>query len=383
MVMRMSSCYLATKTATGAFPVEKRSLGRTGLSIAPIVFGGNVFGWTADEKTSFALLDAFFDAGFNAIDTADVYSAWVDGHVGGESETIIGKWLKQSSVKREDAVIVTKVGFDNRGQKTGLSAKWIEEAVEASLKRLQTDYIDLYLAHKPDADVPLEETPAAFGKLKEQGKIRAIGCSNYSASQLQEALDTAAKNNLPRYDVLQPEYNLYNRKDFEGPLAELVAQRRAEDRRELLLQPLLGADRGVHAHRIGDAETREGVDLEPLLVGRQHLLAFHVHAENALVDILDAVGEGHAQDEPGARMAEALLGLVAVHGALDLPKAEDQRLLVLGDDRKRLRQDDEQRDGADEQAQRMAEQALEHHWPPFAAASGAAFARRWTSFSGR
>lgn len=123
-------------------------------------------------------------------------------------------------------MIVTKVGFDNRGQKTGLSAKWIAEAVDASLKRLQTDYIDLYLAHKPDADVPLEETLAAFAKLKEQGKIRAIGCSNYSVSQLQEALDTAAKNDLPRYDVLQPEYNLYNRADFEGPLADLcVAQK--------------------------------------------------------------------------------------------------------------------------------------------------------------
>lgn len=204
--------------------MEKRSLGRTGLSIAPIVFGGNVFGWTADEKTSFALLDAFFDAGFNAIDTADVYSAWVDGHEGGESEAIIGKWLKQSSVRREDAVIVTKVGFDNRGQKTGLGSKRIAQAVEASLMRLQTDYIDLYLAHKPDPDVPVEETLAAFEKLKEQGKIRAIGCSNYSAAQLREALDAAAENDLPRYDVLQPEYNLYNRADFDGELAALCLE---------------------------------------------------------------------------------------------------------------------------------------------------------------
>lgn len=204
--------------------MEKRALGRTGLSIAPIVFGGNVFGWTADEKTSFQLLDAFFDAGFNAVDTADVYSAWVPGHQGGESEAIIGKWLKQSSVKREDAVIVTKVGFDNNERKTGLSAKWINEAVDASLKRLQTDYIDLYLAHKPDEDVPLEETLGAFARLKEQGKIRAIGCSNYSAEQLQASLDVAARNNLPRYDVLQPEYNLYNRADFEGPLADLCVK---------------------------------------------------------------------------------------------------------------------------------------------------------------
>lgn len=204
--------------------MEKRTLGRTGLSIAPIVFGGNVFGWTADEKTSFQLLDAFFDAGFNAIDTADVYSAWVPGHQGGESEAIIGKWLKQSSVKREDAVIITKVGYDNKERKTGLSAKWIAEAVDASLKRLQTDYIDLYLAHKPDTDVPLEETLGAFAKLKEQGKIRSIGCSNYNAEQLQASLDVAANSNLPRYDVLQPEYNLYNRADFEGPLADLCVK---------------------------------------------------------------------------------------------------------------------------------------------------------------
>ncbi|MFK0385241.1 aldo/keto reductase [Agrobacterium sp. NPDC090273] len=204
--------------------MEKRALGRTGLSVAPIVFGGNVFGWTADEKTSFQLLDAFFDAGFNAIDTADVYSAWVPGHQGGESEAIIGKWLKQSSVKREDAVIVTKVGFDNNERKTGLSAAWIAQAVDDSLRRLQTDYIDLYLAHKPDADVPLEETLGAFAKLKEQGKIRSIGCSNYDAAQLQQSLDVAAKTDLPRYDVLQPEYNLYNRAAFEGPLADLCVR---------------------------------------------------------------------------------------------------------------------------------------------------------------
>ncbi|MFN3508868.1 MAG: aldo/keto reductase [Allorhizobium sp.] len=201
--------------------MQKRALGRTGLSIAPIVFGGNVFGWTADEKTSFDLLDRFFDAGFNTIDTADVYSAWVDGHEGGESETVIGKWLKQGKVRREDAVIVTKVGFDNNGRKTGLSAKWIAEAVEGSLKRLGTDYIDLYLAHKPDADTPIEETLEAFARLKDQGKIRAIGCSNYEADQLQASFDAAARAGLPRFDVLQPEYNLYTRDRFEGRLRDL------------------------------------------------------------------------------------------------------------------------------------------------------------------
>lgn len=208
----------------GRISLEKRALGRTGLSIAPIVFGGNVFGWTADERTSFQLLDAFFDAGFNAIDTADVYSAWVPGHQGGESEAIIGKWLKTGSIKREDAVIVTKVGFDNNERKTGLSANWIAKAVEDSLRRLQTDYIDLYLAHKPDADVPLEETLGAFAKLKEQGKVRAIGCSNYDAAQLQESLEVAGKTGLGRFDILQPEYNLYNRNSFEGPLADLCVR---------------------------------------------------------------------------------------------------------------------------------------------------------------
>lgn len=204
--------------------MQNRTLGRTGLSVAPIVFGGNVFGWTADEKTSLQLLDAFFDAGFNAIDTADVYSAWVPGHQGGESETIIGKWLKSGSVKREDAVIVTKVGFDNNERKTGLSADWIAKAVDDSLRRLQTDYIDLYLAHKPDDAVPLEETLGAFARLKEAGKVKAIGCSNYNADQLQASLDVAQETGLGRFDVLQPEYNLYTRNKFEGPLADLCAR---------------------------------------------------------------------------------------------------------------------------------------------------------------
>ena len=201
--------------------MEMRRLGKTGISVAPIVFGGNIFGWTADEKTSFALLDSFFDAGFNAIDTADVYSRWVDGHEGGESERVIGRWLKQSPVKREDAVIVTKVGSDLGEGRKGLKEKWIVQAVEDSLSRLQTDYIDLYLSHWPDPETPHEETLGAYAKLKQQGKIRAIGCSNFDATLLQSSLDAADKAGVPRYDVIQPEYNLYNRASFEGPLAEL------------------------------------------------------------------------------------------------------------------------------------------------------------------
>lgn len=201
--------------------MQKRVLGRTGLSIAPVVFGGNVFGWTADEKTSFDLLDRFFEAGFDTIDTADVYSSWVEGHVGGESETIIGRWLKRGSVARDRVTIVSKVGFDTQGRKTGLSARWIKEAAEASLKRLGTDHIDLYLAHKPDEETPIEETLDAFDRLKQEGKVRAIGCSNYDAQQLQHSLDAAAQAGLPRFDVLQPEYNLYSRDRFEGPIRDL------------------------------------------------------------------------------------------------------------------------------------------------------------------
>ncbi|CDZ36131.1 Aldo/keto reductase [Neorhizobium galegae bv. officinalis] len=201
--------------------MELRALGRTGLSISPVVLGGNVFGWTADARTSFDILDRFFDAGFNTIDTADSYNRWVPGHVGGESEAIIGKWLKSSSVSRDKAVIVTKVGSDMGQGKKDLSAKWILEEVENSLRRLQSDYIDLYLAHWPDETVPYEETLGAFAKLKEQGKIRAIGCSNLDAQMLQDSFDAAKKAGLPRYDVLQPQYNLYDRDTFEGPLADL------------------------------------------------------------------------------------------------------------------------------------------------------------------
>lgn len=204
--------------------MELRALGRTGLSISPVVLGTNVFGWTADEKTSFDVLDRFFDAGFNTIDTADSYSRWVSGHVGGESEAIIGKWLKRGGVSRDKAIVVTKVGSDMGQGKKDLSAKWILEEVEHSLRRLQSDYIDLYLAHWPDDTVSQEETLGAFARLKEQGKVRAIGCSNYDAKLLQESFDVASKSGFPRYDVLQPQYNLYDRDTFEGPIADLCVE---------------------------------------------------------------------------------------------------------------------------------------------------------------
>ncbi|WP_102960182.1 aldo/keto reductase [Mangrovicella endophytica] len=202
--------------------MQPRPLGRTGLQIMPLVFGGNVFGWTVDEAQSFRLLDGFVDAGFNAIDTADVYSSWVPGHSGGESETIIGKWLKANPAKRDKVLILTKVGSDLGGDRKGLSARWIAQAVEDSLKRLQVEQIDLYQSHWPDESVPYEETLGAYATLLKVGKIRAIGASNLSASQLRESLKVAREKGLPRYETLQPEYNLYSRADFEGELRELV-----------------------------------------------------------------------------------------------------------------------------------------------------------------
>lgn len=199
--------------------MEQRALGKSQLKVAPIALGGNVFGWTADEKTSFAILDAFVDAGFNLIDTADAYSRWVPGHKGGESETIIGKWFKKSG-KRDKVVIATKVAkLDVR---PGLSADNIAKAAEDSLKRLQTDHIDLYQSHEDDRSVTFEETLGAYKKLIDAGKVRVIGASNYTAQRLAEALEVSKKHNLPRYESLQPEYNLVERRGFEADLEPLV-----------------------------------------------------------------------------------------------------------------------------------------------------------------
>lgn len=204
--------------------MEKRKVGNSDLSIAPLMLGGNVFGWTADEAASFAVLDAFAAAGFSAIDTADVYSMWVPGHKGGESETVLGKWMA-SRKNRDKVVIATKVGMLPIGGKPGLSKAQIHEAVEASLKRLQTDYIDIYFAHRDHEENPLEETLEAFGALVKAGKVRVIGASNYSAERLAQALDVSAKHNLPRYEVLQPLYNLYDRSGFEAGLAALCKEK--------------------------------------------------------------------------------------------------------------------------------------------------------------
>ncbi len=196
---------------------SRRPLGRSGLQVSPLAFGGNVFGWTVDEAQSFRLLDAWVDAGFNLIDTADVYSSWVGGHQGGESETIIGNWLKASG-KREQVVIATKVGKSMGPGRQGLRPAYIRAAVEASLQRLRTDRIDLYQSHDDDADTPLADTLGAFADLIRAGKVRAIGASNHSGARLREALDTSARLGLPRYETLQPLYNLYDRQGFESDL---------------------------------------------------------------------------------------------------------------------------------------------------------------------
>lgn len=198
----------------------KRPLGRTGLSISPLVFGGNVFGWTIDKKTSFEILDRFVGAGFETVDTADVYSIWKPGNQGGESETILGEWMKARRC-RDRVVLITKVGMEMGPDRKGLSAAWIGRAVEDSLRRLQTDRIDVYLSHRFDPDTSHEETLAAYQKLIAAGKVRAIGASNYDAGQLKAALGASARG-LPRYEVLQPEYNLYDRQSYDGALRDVA-----------------------------------------------------------------------------------------------------------------------------------------------------------------
>jgi aryl-alcohol dehydrogenase-like predicted oxidoreductase len=199
--------------------MTKRPLGRSGISISPMVLGGNVFGWTADKAASFDILDRYVAAGLETVDTADVYSRWVPGNQGGESEAIIGEWI-ESRKGRDRLVLITKVGYDlDQG---GLSAAHIAEAVEASLRRLKTDHVDVYFSHKPDPSTGHEETLRAHEALIQAGKVRTIGASNFDAAKMRAALDVSAASGLPRYEVIQPCYNLYDRGDFDGPLRELA-----------------------------------------------------------------------------------------------------------------------------------------------------------------
>jgi aryl-alcohol dehydrogenase-like predicted oxidoreductase len=200
--------------------MEKRKLGNTGLETAPIVLGGNVFGWTIDEKRSFAVMDDFIARGFNTIDTADLYSRWVPGNVGGESETIIGNWMKARR-NRDDVRVITKVGLDMGQGGIDISEKWIVKEAEESLRRLQIETIDLYLTHRDDDKTPVEETLGAYKKLIDAGKVRYIGASNLSPERLQASLDASSREGLPRYEVFQPEYNLYDRSEYENGTAAI------------------------------------------------------------------------------------------------------------------------------------------------------------------
>jgi len=202
---------------------NRKKLGTSGLRISPLVFGGNVFGWTLDEPASFKMLDLFVDAGFNFIDTADVYSRWAPGNKGGESETIIGKWLKKSG-KRKEVILATKLGIEMAEGKKGLSSRYMKQAVEASLKRLGTDYIDLYQSHVDDPEIPVEETMSAFHELIREGKVRYIGASNLSAERIKASNDFARDNDLAPYVCLQPLYNLYDRQKFESEYSQLVQE---------------------------------------------------------------------------------------------------------------------------------------------------------------
>ena len=195
--------------------MQKRKLGNSVLDVAPIVFGGNVFGWTVDQPTAFKLLDAFLDAGFNAIDTADSYSRWVPGNKGGESETIIGNWLALGGGRRERVLIMTKLGSDMGADRKGLSKKYIASSIEGSLKRLKTDYVDLYQSHRDDPNTPIQDTLEAYAALVKAGKVRAIGASNFTRARMRGSLDVAHTRGLPRYESLQPKYNMYDRAEFE------------------------------------------------------------------------------------------------------------------------------------------------------------------------
>jgi aryl-alcohol dehydrogenase-like predicted oxidoreductase len=203
--------------------MERRNLGRSGLQVSTLVLGGNVFGWTADEATSFRLLDTFVDAGGNFIDTADIYSRWVPGHTGGESEVILGRWFAKSG-KRDKIVLATKAGKDMGDGKTGLKPAYLRQAAEDSLKRLQTDYIDLYQSHEDDTKTPLAETLGAYGQLMQAGKVRAMGASNYSGDRLAESLLVSQEHNLPRYESLQPQYSLVERTEYETTLEPIAQQ---------------------------------------------------------------------------------------------------------------------------------------------------------------
>ncbi|MBI1686503.1 aldo/keto reductase [Caulobacter hibisci] len=282
--------------------MSPRPLGRSGLSIAPLVFGGNVFGWTADEKTSHRLLDAFIDGGFDAVDTADVYSAWVPGHEGGESEAVIGRWLAAGG-KRDRIKILTKVA--KWPKRPGLSAANIVEALEDSLRRLQTDYVDLYQSHEDDAATPIDETLEAFDRLAKAGKVRAIGASNFTPERLEASLKTSADKGLARYESIQPKFNLYDRDEVEGPLADLAA------REGIGVIPFYGLAAGFLTGKY-----RTEADLEGRARGRTIAREYLNEKGFRVLAALDAAAEA-----TGATPAQIALAWIVAHPAITAPIA--------------------------------------------------------------
>ena len=286
--------------------MQLRELGRSGLKVAPIALGGNVFGWTANERASFAVLDAFVDSGFNLIDTADIYSRWVPGHAGGESERVIGRWL-QASGKRRRVLLATKVGKpmgDTGSGRSGLTRRWIRQALHDSLVRLQTDHVDLYQAHEDDPHTPLEETLGAFAELIQEGKVRAIGASNFGAARLAEALAASARLRVPRYESLQPLYNLYDRAPYES---ELEPPCRAEG---IGVIGFYGLARGFLTRKYRSkadlAKSTRGAGIEPYLDARGM----------AILAALDAVAAAH-----GATPAQVALAWQIARNGVTAPIA--------------------------------------------------------------
>ncbi|MFT4252950.1 MAG: aldo/keto reductase [Caulobacter sp.] len=289
--------------------MSQRPLGRSGLSIAPLVFGGNVFGWTADEATSHRLLDAFVDGGFDAVDTADVYSAWVPGHEGGESEAVIGRWLAADG-KRDRIKILTKVAKWPR--RPGLSAANIVAALEDSLRRLNTDHVDLYQSHEDDAATPIDETLEAFDRLVKAGKVRAIGASNFAPERLEASLKTSADKELVRYESIQPKFNLYDRDEVEGPLAELAA------REGIGIIPFYGLAAGFLTGKY-----RSEADLEGKARGR----TVKSYLNDKGLRILAALDQ--AAEATGASPAQIALAWIVAHPAITAPIASATSVVQL------------------------------------------------------
>ncbi|WNL39189.1 aldo/keto reductase [Halomonas sp. PAMB 3232] len=291
--------------------MNKHPLGRSGIEIAPLAFGGNVFGWTADEKRSFELLDRFVERGFNAVDTADVYSSWAPGHEGGESEKVLGKWLKQTG-KRDDIVLMSKVGLWEA--RKGLGAANIEAAVNDSLTRLNTDYLDVYFAHTDDQGTPLEETLTAFSKLIEAGKVRTIGASNYSAGRLRQALDVSKAQGLPRYELIQPLYNLVERDKYEGELATLVREQ------EIGVVSYFSLASGFLTGKYKTLEDTKGSDREQFL---GHY--FDARGKRVLSELLSVA------DELGVKPAQVALAWLLARNGVTAPIASATKLEQLDD----------------------------------------------------